>query len=61
MIQLGAIFAVVVLYWKKLWPFYFREIPPKKKAAIDKQPAVFREIMTFVEMFCNKERWILLV
>ena len=26
-IQLGAIMAVVVLYWSKLWPFYIRKIP----------------------------------
>ncbi len=58
-IQLGAILAVVVLYWNKLWPFYSREIPKKKKAAIAKQPAVFRGIMTFVERFCDKEKWIL--
>lgn len=24
-IQLGAIMAVVVLYWSKLWPFYIRK------------------------------------
>ena len=30
-IQLGAILAVVVLYWGKLWPFYIRQIPKKKK------------------------------
>ena len=33
-IQLGAILAVVVLYWSKLWPFYIRQIPKKKKAQI---------------------------
>ena len=33
-IQLGAILAVVVLYWGKLWPFYIRQIPKKKKAQI---------------------------
>ena len=26
-IQLGAILAVVVLYWNKLWPFYPRNTP----------------------------------
>ena len=25
-IQLGAIFAVILLYWNKLWPFYIRPI-----------------------------------
>ena len=26
-IQLGAILAVVVLYWNKLWPFYIKKNP----------------------------------
>lgn len=58
-IQLGAILAVVVLYWNKLWPFYIREIPKKTRAAIAKQPAVSRGIMNFVERFCDKDKWIL--
>ena len=29
-IQLGAILAVVVLYWNKLWPFYIRPVSAKK-------------------------------
>ncbi len=58
-IQLGAILAVVVLYWSKLWPFYIREIPRKKQRAIEKQPAVSRVVLTFVERFCDKEKWIL--
>lgn len=29
-IQLGAILAVVVLFWKKLFPFRFKEKPPCK-------------------------------
>lgn len=58
-IQLGAILAVVVLYWSKLWPFYIRKIPKKKQRAIAQQPAVFRAVLTFVERFCDKEKWIL--
>ena len=58
-IQLGAILAVVVLYWNKLWPFYIRRIPKKTQRALDQQPAVFRWILTFVEKFCDKEKWIL--
>lgn len=58
-IQLGAILAVVVLYWSKLWPFYIREIPRKKQRAIAQQPVVFRGILTFVERFCDKDKWIL--
>lgn len=58
-IQLGAILAVVVLYWSKLWPFYIREIPRKKREAIASQPAPVRGIMIFTEKFCDKEKWIL--
>ena len=58
-IQLGAILAVVVLYWSKLWPFYIRKIPKKTQMALRKQPAVSRAILTFVEKYCDKEKWIL--
>ena len=58
-IQLGAIMAVVVLYWSKLWPFYIRKIPKKTQMALRKQPAVSRAIFTFVEKYCDKEKWIL--
>ena len=58
-IQLGAILAVVVLYWSNLWPFYIREIPKKKQAAIRSQGAVSRWVLTFVEKYCDKEKWIL--
>lgn len=58
-IQLGAILAVVVLYWNKLWPFYIRKIPKKTQRALDQQPAVSRWILTFVEKFCDKDKWIL--
>lgn len=58
-IQLGAILAVVVLYWNKLWPFYIRQIPKRTQMALAKQPAVPRAILTFVERFCDKEKWIL--
>ena len=51
--------AVVVLYWSKLWPFYIRKIPKKTQMALRKQPAVSRAILTFVEKYCDKEKWIL--
>jgi len=60
-IQLGAIMAVVVLYWSKLWPFYIRKIPKKTQMALRKQPAASRAILTFVEKYCDKEKWILWV
>ena len=58
-IQLGAILAVVVLYWGKLWPFYIRQIPKKKKAQLARKNPVARVVLTFVEKFCDKDKWIL--
>lgn len=58
-IQLGAILAVVVLYWGKLWPFYIREIPRKTRLALKKKSTSVRVGLTFVERFCDKEKWIL--
>ena len=52
--------AVVVLYWNKLWPFYIR--PVSKETAdiwIARHGAVSRGILTFVEKFCDKEKWVL--
>lgn len=39
-IQLGAILAVVVLYWGKLWPFYIRTNPKKEKAQLARKNPV---------------------
>ena len=58
-IQLGAIHAVVVLYWSKLWPFYIREISPEKRKELNRMNPVSRMALTFVEKFCNKDKWIL--
>lgn len=58
-IQLGAILAVVVLYWGKLWPFYIRPISRRKQMELRKKPAVSRAVLTFVEKYCDKEKWIL--
>ena len=58
-IQLGAILAVVVLYWSKLWPFYIREISSKKQKELNRMNPVSRVVMTFVEKFCDKDKWIL--
>ena len=58
-IQLGAILAVVVLYWNKLWPFYIRPISKKQQAVLNRHGAVSRGILTFVEKFCDKEKWVL--
>lgn len=58
-IQLGAILAVVLLYWGKLWPFYIRKLSPKAIRQMKKHPAPVRIALTFVEKYCDKEKWIL--
>ena len=58
-IQLGAILAVVVLYWNKLWPFYIRKIPQRTRRAIAKKPRWAQILLTFIERFCDKDKWIL--
>lgn len=58
-IQLGAILAVVVLYWGKLWPFYIRPISKKQQAILNRQGTISKGILTFVEKYCDREKWIL--
>ena len=58
-IQLGAIFAVILLYWNKLWPFYIRPITKRQRVMANKMPTVQRGAYLFVEQFCDKEKWIL--
>lgn len=62
-IQLGAIFAVVVLYWKKLWPFGIKDKKPYAKSDIWSMwfkvivsciPAVIIGVLDEMEWFCGK-------
>ena len=56
-IQLGAILAVVVLYWGKLWPFYIRELPKKQRAIIAKQPVFARPERQRQKYAAQSHRW----
>lgn len=58
-IQLGAIMAVIVLYFPKLWPFHIQELSPRRKREIDRLPGWQRPAVTFVERFCDRQKWIL--
>ena len=58
-IQLGAILAVVVLYWHKLWPFYNKTLSKRTRAAISHKPGWAQPILIFRERFCDKEKWVL--
>lgn len=42
-----------------MWPFYIRQIPKKKKAQIARKNPFSRIVLTFVEKFCDKDKWIL--
>ncbi len=62
-IQLGAILAVVVLYWKKLWPFGIKDKKPYAKRDIWSMwfkvivsciPAVIIGVLDEMEWFCGK-------
>ena len=49
-IQLGAILAVVVLYWSKLWPFHTKKNAPRKSWFANQ---VDHGFMKGVQTFCN--------
>lgn len=62
-IQLGAILAVVVLYWKKLWPFGIKDKKPYAKSDVWSMwfkvivsciPAVVIGVLDEMEWFCGK-------
>ncbi|MBR2257832.1 MAG: undecaprenyl-diphosphate phosphatase [Blautia sp.] len=58
-IQLGAIMAVVVLFWSKLWPFYIRPLSSVEKNQLEKESPVKRTLLTFILRFCDQEKWML--
>lgn len=49
-IQLGAILAVVVLYWNKLWPFHLKKNAPKKSWFAKQAESGFAGSL---QKFCN--------
>ncbi len=58
-IQLGAILAVVVLYFKQLWPFCVNNLPRRTVMELKRRPLPSRLVLTFVSRFCDREKWIL--
>ena len=57
-IQLGAILAVVLLFWGRLWPFCSLELTAAEKKKLARKPAAEKVFWTFVLRFCNIEKWI---
>ncbi len=56
-IQLGAILAVVVLYWSKLWPFHLKKNAPKKSWFVNEaQKGVLKTFQTFCNNYCYMDK-----
>lgn len=64
-IQLGAILAVVVLYWSKLWPFHLKKNAPKKSWFVNEAKEGFlKSFQTFCNNYCYMDKivmWIKIV
>ncbi len=59
-IQLGAVLAVVVLYWNRLWPFHKRwHLHGRVRYELERKSDLSRIFWTFVERYCDKGKWIL--
>lgn len=59
-IQLGAILAVVVLYWNKLWPFHLKKNAPKESWFAKQADAGFAKgLQTFCNNYCYMDKIVL--
>lgn len=59
-IQLGAILAVVVLYWEKLWPFHRKaKAPAKSVFAKQADKGIMKGIQTFCNNYCYMDKILL--
>lgn len=61
-IQLGAILAVVVLYWDKLWPFHTKKNAPRRSwFANQADHGVMKAFQTFCNNYCYMDKIVLWV
>ena len=58
-IQLGAILAVVGLYWNKLWPFHRKRAPKKSWFVKEAEEGVMKSFQTFCNNFCFMDKIVL--
>ena len=59
-VQLGAIMAVVVLYWNKLWPFHLKKNAPKKSwFAKQAESGVAGSVQKFCNNYCYMDKIVL--
>ena len=55
-IQLGAILAVVVLYWSKLWPFHRKRIPQRSWFAQQSTNGFVGSLQRFGDRYCCMDK-----
>ena len=55
-IQLGAILAVVVLYWSKLWPFHRKRIPQRSWFAHQSTNGFVGSLQSFGDRYCCMDK-----
>lgn len=59
-IQLGAILAVVVLFWEKLWPFHLKKNAPKQSWFVNSADTGFAKgFQTFCNNYCYMDKIVL--
>lgn len=59
-IQLGAILAVVVLFWNKLWPFHTRKNAPAKSWFVNRAESGFmKSFQNFCDHYCHMDKIVL--
>ena len=60
LIQLGAILAVVVLYWETLWPFHTSKKAAKKSwFAVEATEGFAKKLQTFCNRYCYMDKIVL--
>ena len=58
-IQLGAILAVIFLFWSKIWPFCNHTLTPEEKKEIKSARGLKRHFLNFVLRHCDVDKWVL--
>ena len=56
-IQLGAILAVVVIYWNRLWPFYNRPLTAREKKELPKMSKPKQVFATVLWRYFDPDKW----
>ena len=60
LIQLGAILAVVLLFWGKLWPFHTKKNAPEESWFVNKAENGFMKgLQSFCDNYCHMDKIVL--